>query len=182
MTVIETGISDLIVLAPQVHTDDRGYFFEAYNINKVPQVIADRTWVQDNESKSERGVLRGMHYQCGDHAQGKLVRVTVGEVYDVAIDMRPESATYGQHYGVILNDQNKKQMYIPRGFAHGFLVLSDTAIFTYKCDNFYHKESEGGVVYNDPKLAINWPIEQQEIIISDRDNSFPRFGHHKPAI
>ena len=182
MTVVETTIQDVIVLEPAVYGDDRGYFFESYNTSKMPSAISEREWVQDNESKSTKGVLRGLHYQCGEHAQAKLVRVIAGEVYDVAIDLRKDSSTYGQYHAEILSGENKKQMYVPRGFAHGFLVLSDEAIFSYKCDNYYHKASEGGILYSDPRIDIKWPIDLVEILISEKDSSLPLFGHHKPAL
>ncbi len=182
MNVIETSIKDVLVVEPRVFKDDRGYFFESYNQSKVPDVLAQVNWVQDNESKSSRGVLRGLHYQCGDHAQAKLVRAIIGEIYDVAIDLRPNSSTYGQFHAEILSSDNKKQMYVPRGFAHGFVVLSDVAIFSYKCDNFYNKESEGGLLYNDTALSIPWPIDHQEILVSDKDAVLPILGKHKPAL
>ena len=180
MEVIDTGIEGLKLIKPLVFNDHRGYFFESYSEIKLPE--DDRyKWVQDNESKSTKGVLRGLHYQCGIHSQTKLVRAVVGSIYDVAVDIRPESKTYGKCYGVELNDENKLQLLIPRGFAHGFLVLSDEAIFSYKCDNYYNKESEGGLFYNSPSIEINWPMDESDIILSDKDREQPHFGDHKPV-
>ncbi len=182
MIVEETSIQDVIVVVPRVFEDDRGYFFESYNRSKVPELLSKVDWVQDNESKSSRGVLRGLHYQCGAHAQAKLVRAIVGEIYDVAVDLRPDSPTYGSYHAEILSSDNKKQMYIPRGFAHGFVVLSEEAIFSYKCDNFYKKEAEGGLLYSDPSLSIPWPISAEEILVSEKDAILPIFGKHKAAL
>jgi len=148
----------------------------------VPNFLSNLNWVQDNESKSSRGVLRGLHYQCGDHAQAKLVRAIIGEIYDVAVDLRPNSPTYGSYHAEILSSSNKKQMYIPRGFAHGFVVISEEAIFSYKCDNYYDKSSEGGVLYNDPSLSIPWPINADEILVSEKDAILPVLGEHKAAL
>ena len=172
-----TPLSELLLIQPVVYEDDRGYFFESFNQSKLDQINHD--WVQDNESKSTLGVLRGLHYQVGEHAQAKLVRVIVGEIYDVVVDIRPDSPTYGQWYGDVLSAQNKKQMYIPRGFAHGFVVTSDEAIFSYKCDNYYNAGSEGGIHYNDPSLNINWPMEPSEIILSSKDATLPLFNDHR---
>ena len=148
----------------------------------MPDYLAQVDWVQDNESKSSRGVLRGLHYQCGEYAQAKLVRAIVGEIYDVAIDLRPDSPTYGTYHAEMLSATNKKQMYVPRGFAHGFVVLSETAIFSYKCDNYYNKAAEGGLAYNDPTLSIPWPIAQDQILVSEKDAELPNLGHHKAAL
>ncbi len=179
MTIIETPIPDLIVLEPRVFADDRGYFLESFNSSKWPQAISDCDWVQDNESKSTKGVLRGLHYQCEPMGQAKLVRAVIGEVFDVAVDIRPGSSTYGQWYGTILSEANKRQMYVPRGFAHGFLVMSETAIFAYKCDNYYSKEDEGGILYNDPNINIEWPEIDLEFLLSEKDSEQPIFGEHK---
>lgn len=181
MTVIETKIEGLLIIEPKIFEDKRGYFFESFNDQKMPAIISNSSWVQDNESKSRRGVLRGMHYQQGKHAQAKLVRAVVGEIYDFAIDLRSGSNTYGQSVGVLLNDQNKRQFYVPRGFAHGFVVLSDLAIFSYKCDNYYNKNSEGGIRFDDPTLKLDWPINVNEIIISEKDAELPYFGQHIPS-
>jgi len=177
LKIIDTGISDLVVIEPSVFEDDRGYFFESYNKLKHPDF--PNPWVQDNESKSSRGVLRGLHYQIGDKAQAKLVRAIIGEIYDVAVDLRAGSKTYGQWYGATLSAENKKQMYVPRGFAHGFVVISEIAIFAYKCDNYYDKESEGGIIFDDPTLSIDWPVEQSEIKLSNKDLELPKFGSHR---
>jgi len=179
MNIIETEIPDLLIIEPQVYSDDRGYFFESYNANKLPEEISSINWVQDNESKSKRGVLRGLHYQTGEKAQAKLVRVVFGEIYDVALDLRTDSSTYGEWFGVILSDENKRQLFLPRGFAHGFVVLSEESIFTYKCDNFYSKKSEGGIVFDDPTLNIDWHIDKEEILVSDKDAILPNFGRHR---
>ena len=170
MNFIETKLKGCFVLEPKVFHDERGYFMESFNQNNFNQGIgAEVQFVQDNQSYSSRGVLRGLHYQCGEHAQAKLVRVLEGEVLDVAVDLRPDSETYGQSYSILLSAENKKQFYIPRGFAHGFIVLSETATFFYKCDNFYNKESEGGLIYNDPSLGIDWGMAEEELIISEKD-------------
>lgn len=157
-----------MVVQPKVLADERGYFFESYNSNKTPE-LSKFAWVQDNESKSSFGVLRGLHLQVGEMAQAKLVRAIAGEIFDVAVDLRKGSASFGEWYGEVLSGDNKKQLYIPRGFAHGFLVLSDYAIFAYKCDNFYSKDHETGIRYDDPNIAIDWPLQNHQIILSDKD-------------
>lgn len=177
MNIISTPIADLIVIEPDVFIDDRGYFFESYNADKWPSSLPTK-WVQDNESKSQKGVLRGLHYQTSSMGQAKLVRAVVGDIFDVAVDIRPDSSTYRQWYGTILSDKNKHQMYIPRGFAHGFLVLSDSAIFGYKCDNFYSYNDEGGIAYDDPILDISWPVIGMDYILSPKDCNHPNFGEH----
>lgn len=174
----ETGIEGLKVFEPKVWGDDRGYFFESYNYDTFRQAGINAVFVQDNQSRSTRGVLRGLHYQVGAYAQAKLVRCIEGEVLDVVVDIREGSATYGQSYSVLLSAENKKQLFIPRGFAHGFVVLSPTAEFFYKCDNFYSKTSEGGILYNDPQLKIDWQIDHSEVILSDKDKINPTFGNH----
>jgi len=167
--IIPTHIAGLVVIEPIVFNDHRGYFFESYNqIKFIGNGISTR-FVQDNESKSVRGTIRGLHYQLNPYAQSKLVRVIEGEVYDVAVDIRKGSSTFGQWHGEILSAENKKQFFIPKGFAHGFSVLSETAIFYYKCDNVYHPECERGIVYNDQTLKINWKIPAGEAIISPKD-------------
>ena len=176
MKVIDTGIKDLLVFEPRVFEDERGYFFESYNESNYPDFST--IWVQDNESKSTQGVLRGLHYQLGDTAQAKLVRAITGEIYDVAVDLRSNSKTYGHWYGTMLTAKNKRQMYVPRGFAHGFVVISETAIFAYKCDNYYNKESEGGIIYDDPTIGIDWPIDKSEVLLSSKDMDLPQFGDH----
>jgi len=180
MIVTKTNIEGLLVLTPKVFEDERGYFFESYNkktFNKYTGLNIE--FVQDNQSKSSFGVLRGLHYQLPPYAQAKLVRVLQGKVLDVAVDIREGSTTYGQHFSIELSDKNKKQFFIPRGFAHGFVVLSKTAVFSYKCDNFYNKESEGGIIFNDSTLDINWIINKQDIELSSKDLILPQFGLHK---
>ena len=171
MNFIETKLKGCFLLEPKIILDERGYFMESFNENTFQKGIGQRVhFVQDNQSYSTRGVLRGLHYQTGEHAQAKLVRVLQGEVLDVAVDIRPESDTYGQHVAVLLSAENQKQLFIPRGFAHGFVVLSETATFFYKCDNFYNKESEGGIIFNDPSLQIDWQLSESELLISEKDN------------
>lgn len=176
MEIQQTGLKDCVIIKPRVFEDSRGYFFESFN----KKSFEDKTgmsgeFVQDNQSFSSYGVIRGLHAQSGAHAQAKLVRVLKGEVLDVAVDIRPDSPTFGQHIAVKLSAENKLQLYVPRGFLHGFSVLSDTAEFFYKCDNFYNKESELGIMYNDVELNIDWMIPTADASISDKDlilNSF----------
>ncbi|HEX8269270.1 MAG TPA: dTDP-4-dehydrorhamnose 3,5-epimerase [Flavobacterium sp.] len=176
MNFIPSHLNGCFIIEPKVLKDDRGYFMESYNENTFYSGTGQRVhFVQDNQSYSSKGVLRGLHYQTGVHAQAKLVRVIQGEVLDVVVDIRPESATYGQSVSVLLSDENQRQFFIPRGFAHGFLVLSDTALFFYKCDNLYNRESEGGIYYNDPALAIDWNLNREELIISEKDQHLPMF-------
>ncbi len=169
-----------MIFEPRVFADDRGYFYESYNEKIFAEAGIHDNFVQDNQSKSTYGVLRGLHYQTGEHVQSKLVRVLEGSVLDVAVDIRPDSPTYGQHYTIELTAKNHLQFYVPRGFAHGFLVLSDTAIFSYKCDNFYNKASEGGIAYDDPTLNIDWKIPTEDMILSNKDKVNPTFGTHRP--
>ena len=170
---IETKIKDLYIIEPKVFGDDRGYFMESYNRRDFVEAGLDMVFVQDNESKSKKGVLRGMHFQT-KFTQGKLVRVTQGEVYDVAVDLRKGSPTYGQWEGVLLSAENKRQFYVPEGFAHGFLVLSDEAVFNYKCTNLYSPEYDGGLLWNDTEVGIKWPLEGiDEIILSEKDKKQP---------
>lgn len=178
MPFYPTGIPDLQIFEPQVWEDERGYFFEAFNEKTFAAAGIQRSFVQDNQARSSYGVLRGLHYQLPPFAQAKLVRVLEGEVLDVALDLRMDSPTYGQHYSVVLSAKNKKQLYVPRGFAHGYLVLSATAEFFYKCDNFYSKAHEGGIIYNDPQLNINWQIDPSAILLSPKDKLLPEFGKH----
>ena len=170
----ETGIEGLSIITPKIFLDSRGYFFESYNKNEFEEIGIDCEFVQDNQSKSSKGVLRGLHYQK-QYPQAKLVRVIKGSVYDVAVDLRPNSPTFGEYHGVILSAENKKQFFIPKGFAHGFMVLSPTAEFAYKCDDFYHPEDEGGIIWNDKKISIFWPIEEVKgnLILSDKDKKWP---------
>jgi len=180
MKLIETKLKGCFIIEPNVIIDDRGYFMESYNEQKLAEAINEPIrFVQDNESFSTKGVLRGLHYQCGEHAQAKLVRVLQGEVLDVAVDIRPNSPTYKQYETIILSAENKKQFYIPRGFAHGFLVLSETATFFYKCDNFYNKESEGGIIYNDPTINVDWNAATNELLVSEKDKNQPLFENAK---
>ncbi len=177
MKIETTKIPDLIVLSPKIFFDDRGYFYESYNKNSFKNTTGlDIDFVQDNESKSSRGVVRGLHYQLPPYAQSKLIRVIKGEILDVAVDIRENSETYGEVFSIILNEDNKKMLFIPRGFAHGFSVLSEKAIINYKCDNFYNKSSESGIIYNDSSLNIDWKIK--DAIISEKDKSHPSFGNH----
>lgn len=170
---IETKIKDLYIIEPKVFGDDRGYFMETYNKKAFEEAGLDMVFVQDNESKSKKGVLRGMHFQT-KFTQGKLVRCTQGEVYDVAVDLRKGSPTYGQWEGVLLSAENKRQFYVPEGFAHGFLVLSDEAVFNYKCTNLYAPEYDGGLLWNDPEVGIEWPLDGiDEIILSKKDKKQP---------
>ena len=173
---IETGIQGLCVLKPVIYPDPRGYFFESYNQKALSELGINTTFVQDNQSGSTKGVLRGLHRQI-NFPQTKLVRVVEGAVYDVAVDIRKGSETYGKYYGVELTAENNLQFYIPQGFLHGFLVLSDHATFCYKVDDFYHPNDEGGIVWNDPDIGIKWPLEElggAEIILSDKDRDAPR--------
>lgn len=164
-------------MQPWVFTDDRGYFFESYNQKAFTELTGYSTeFVQDNQSLSTYGTVRGLHHQTGVHAQAKLVRVIEGRVYDVAVDLRKDSGTYGQWFGVELSGENNLQLFIPRGFAHGFSVLSETALFSYKCDNFYHKASEAGIRYDDPALNIDWQIPKDKMILSEKDLLLPYFN------
>jgi len=175
-----TPIQDLIVYEPTVWDDTRGYFFESYNKQTFSGQGITAEFVQDNEARSTFGILRGLHYQTGPYAQAKLVRVVEGEVLDVAVDIRPESQTYGQWYSIRLSAENKRQLYVPRGFAHGYVVLSPTAVFCYKCDNFYSRDHEGGIRFDDPTLGIDWQIEHAGILLSEKDTLQPAFGNHIP--
>ena len=170
--ITKCEIEGLYILEPKVFYDDRGYFMETYNQNDFDELGLNMKFVQDNESKSKRGVLRGLHFQK-KHPQGKLVRVIKGSVYDVAVDIRKNSKTFGKWVGVELSEENKKQFYIPQGFAHGFLVLSKEAQFVYKCSDFYYPEDEGGIIYNDSTINISWPIpEDMEVVISEKDKKW----------
>ncbi len=174
MTAIPTKLEGCFIIEPTLFYDDRGYFMESFNEVRFEKETGQRVhFVQDNQSYSTKGVLRGLHYQTGEYAQAKLVRVLDGEVLDIAVDIRPDSATYGQYEAIVLSGENKKQFFVPRGFAHGFLVLSDTATFFYKCDNFYNKESEGGIIYNDSSLNIDWQLPSEDLIISEKDKVLP---------
>lgn len=170
-----TGIADLLVLNPRVYADERGYFFESYNRRLLQEHGLFYDFVQDNQAFSKYGVVRGLHYQLKPFDQAKLVRVTQGLVFDVAVDLRGGSPTFGKWFGILLSDQNKKQLLIPRGFAHGYSVLSPTAEFVYKCDNYYSKEHEAGIVYNDPLLNINWQVPEKDMLVSEKDRMLAFF-------
>jgi len=168
----ETSIKGVYIIQPTVFGDQRGYFMETYHAQEFKDAGLDFNFVQDNQSKSRKGVLRGLHFQY-KHPQGKLVRVIKGEVFDVAVDLRKDSPTYGKWEGVVLSEENKKQFYVPEGFAHGFLVLSDEAEFTYKCTDFYQAHDEGGLLWNDKDIGIDWPLDQvDEVLLSDKDKSW----------
>jgi len=175
---IKTNLDGAWVFEPKTWYDQRGYFVETYNASALPEELKNVEFVQDNEAKSTRGVLRGLHYQLAPFAQAKLVRCISGEVLDVIVDIRPESSTYGRHLSVILNEINKKQLFVPKGFAHGYEVLSDTAIFAYKCDQYYNPEKEGGIRYDDPALGIKWVLPPDQILVSEKDLKWPSFSHH----
>ncbi|MCI5081211.1 MAG: dTDP-4-dehydrorhamnose 3,5-epimerase [Saprospiraceae bacterium] len=175
----ETGIDNLLLFEPKVWGDERGYFFESYNEKVFAEAGITAQFVQDNQARSSRGVLRGLHYQTGAFAQAKLVRVLEGEVLDVVVDLRENSSTYGQQYSVVLSSSNKRQLFVPRGFAHGYVVLSETAEFFYKVDNWYSKESEGGIRYDDPQLNIDWNIDAAELVLSEKDKVLPFLGEHR---
>lgn len=169
MEAIRTNIDGVVVIEPRIFRDARGYFFESFSQREFDEKVHPIRFVQDNESMSSRGVIRGLHFQCPPYAQSKLVRVIVGTVLDVAVDIRKGSPTFGQHVAVELSADNHRQLFIPQGFAHGFAVLSDTAIFQYKCDNFYSPQSEGAIRFDDPALAIDWPFPLDRAILSPKD-------------
>lgn len=178
----ETPIKDLYVIEPAVFGDHRGYFMETYNSKDFSEAGLNMTFVQDNQSKSKKGVLRGLHFQT-KNPQGKLVRVISGEVFDVAVDLRAGSETYGKWHGLLLSAENKRQFYIPEGFAHGFLVTSDEAEFVYKCTNFYDPQSEGGIVWDDPEIGINWPLNGiGELLLSEKDKVLPKLYPSNPKL
>ena len=180
MTFTKTEIKDLWVIEPRIFADDRGYFYESHNETYFKRETGlDVHFVQDNQSKSNKGVLRGLHYQTAKHSQAKLVRVLQGSVQDVAVDLRKDSPTYGKCFSVVLSAENHKQLFVPRGFAHGFLVLEDNTIFAYKCDNFYNKESEGGIIYNDKSINIQWALSSNEFILSEKDVLLPSIEKSK---
>ncbi|MEL7124397.1 MAG: dTDP-4-dehydrorhamnose 3,5-epimerase [Bacteroidota bacterium] len=180
MKFVETKLKGCYVLEPEIYKDNRGYFFESFNQAKFETAIGKPiNFVQDNQSFSSKGVLRGLHFQKGKYAQAKLVRVLEGEVLDVVVDVRTESPTFGKHFSILLSSENKKQLFIPRDFAHGFVVLSNQAHFFYKCDNFYNKDSESGLIYNDKDLGINWIYQERELKISEKDMELPRFKNLK---
>jgi dTDP-4-dehydrorhamnose 3,5-epimerase len=169
MRIIETGFSGLVIIKPDIYSDNRGYFFESFNLEAMKKLNIDFQPVQDNESKSSRGVIRGLHYQLNPFAQAKLIRVIEGKIFDVALDLRRKSRTFGKWFGVEIDSSAKDQVFIPAGFAHGFSVLSETAVILYKCDNLYNREYERGVSVSDPELAINWKLGAFSPVISDKD-------------
>ena len=176
MKIKETPLKDCYIIEPTVFEDERGYFYEKFNEKKFEELTGlNGHFVQDNISKSSYGVLRGVHLQKGEHAQAKLVSCLEGKVWDVAVDLRKDSPTFGKWFGVELTPENKLQLYVPRGFGHGFSVLSDTAIFAYKCDNFYEKDAEGSVIWNDEELNIDWKLPKEVIQLSDKDQHLPLF-------
>jgi dTDP-4-dehydrorhamnose 3,5-epimerase len=180
MKIEQTPLKDCYIIHDTVFADERGYFFESFNQQKFENLTGlNVSFVQDNQSKSSRGVLRGMHYQLGTHSQAKLVRVLEGKVLDVVVDLRKESPSFGQSFSIELTATNHQQLFVPRGFAHGFVVLSETAVFFYKCDNFYNKESEGGFIYNDTTLNLDWKINEDEVLLSDKDKALPNFEEAK---
>jgi dTDP-4-dehydrorhamnose 3,5-epimerase len=173
MKIEPTFIKDLVIITPTVHEDERGYFMESYNKNKLIDLGINIDFVQDNQSFSKKGTLRGLHYQNPPFAQTKLVRVLEGEIIDVVVDLRKDSPTFGKHFSLLLSSENKKQLLVPHGFAHGFSVLSETAVVMYKCDQYYNKASEGGFRFDDPVLNIDWGIDLQEVIVSEKDIVLP---------
>lgn len=180
MELISTTIPDVLLLRPRCFRDERGYFMESFNEETFRRVTGLSTrFVQDNEAYSRRGVVRGLHYQLAPHAQAKLVRVVSGRVLDVAVDIRKNSPTFGRYVAVELSAENGLQLYIPEGFAHGYAVLSDEAVFHYKCSDYYHPEAEAGIAFDDPQLAIAWPISQAEMILSEKDRCHPSFAEAK---
>lgn len=180
MKITETKLNGCFILEPAVFTDERGYFMESFNEERFNEAIGRKVnFVQDNQSYSTHGVIRALHYQAGEHAQAKLVRVLSGAVLDVAVDLRKDSPTFKQHVSLELSYENRKQLFIPRGFAHGFVVLSETAEFFYKCDNQYDKASEGGIIYNDPVLNIDWKLSKDRFVVSKKDQVLPPLKNAK---
>ena len=176
MIVKQTTLDGCFIIKPTIHKDQRGYFYESFNQKKFEELIGQKIdFVQDNQSRSKRGVLRGIHFQKGQFAQAKLVRVLQGEVLDVVVDLRKDSKTFGQYDSIVLSAVNKKQLFVPRGFGHGFITLSVASEFAYKCDNYYNKESESGIIYNDLLLNIDWKVPLHEIIVSEKDQQLPNF-------
>ena len=176
MNITATDLEGCFIIEPQIFGDERGYFFESFNKERFKKLTHIHTeFIQDTEAFSHKGILRGLHLQKGKFAQAKLVRVVKGKVLDVAVDLRPNSKTYGKHFSVILSDENKKQLFVPRGFAHGYSVLEDNTIFSYKCDNIYYPKAEGGIMYNDKTLKIDWKLTEDEIVLSDKDKELISF-------
>ncbi|WP_347172992.1 dTDP-4-dehydrorhamnose 3,5-epimerase [Polaribacter uvawellassae] len=177
MQVTETNLKDCFIIEPTIFGDERGYFFETFNKQKFNELTGKEIeFVQDNEAFSNRGVLRGLHFQKGAFAQAKLVRVVKGKVLDVVVDIRPSSKTYGEVFSCVLSEDNKKQLFVPRGFAHGYSVLEDNTVFVYKCDNFYQPKSEGGIIFNDETLNIDWMLLEHEISVSEKDKVLKKFN------
>lgn len=182
MIVKETNLKGCFVIEPKIFGDERGYFFESFNKEKFKDLTGiEIEFVQDNEAFSNRGVLRGLHFQKGEFAQAKLVRVVKGRVLDVVVDVRPNSKTYGQSFSIILSEENKKQLFVPRGFAHGYAVIEDNTVFVYKCDNYYYPQAEGGIIYNDSSLNIDWLLKKDEVLLSDKDKVLPLLKDLKKA-
>lgn len=179
MKITETGLKGLVIIEPDFFEDQRGYFFEGYNRKKLQAEGINHDFIQDNQSKSMYGVIRGLHYQIEPRAQTKLVRVLSGEIYDVAVDIRNGSPTYGKWYGLELSCKNRKQLLVPKGFAHGFSVLSEKAVVFYKCDEFYAPEYDAGIIYNDPELEIDWRIPVNKVLLSEKDGNLPLFKNAK---
>jgi len=179
MKVIKTSIPDVLIFEPKVFGDERGYFMESFREDIIKKHIGDVNFVQDNESFSEYGVLRGLHFQRPPFTQGKLVRVIQGEVLDIVVDIRLDSPTYRQHVSVLLSDENKRQLWVPKGFAHGFAVLSKTALFSYKCDNYYAPDYDGGIAWNDSNINIDWQLPQEDIQLSEKDKKHPLLSEIK---
>ena len=173
MNVIKTELEGVVIIEPRVYADSRGYFFESFSQKEFEEKVCKTTFVQDNESKSGYGVLRGLHFQKMPYAQSKLVRVVKGKVLDIAVDIRKGSPTFGKYVATELSEENKLQFFVPRGFAHGFVVLSEEAIFQYKCDNYYAPQSEGGILWNDPALNIDWILNEKDILLSEKDKTNP---------
>ena len=180
MNIITTGIEGVLIIEPRIFQDSRGYFFESFNQREFEEKVGPVNFVQDNESKSCYGVVRGLHFQKGNNAQGKLVRVVKGRFLDVAVDIRPGSKTFGKHVAVEISEADHRQFYIPKGFAHGFSVLSDEVIFQYKCDNFYCPGSEGAIAWDDPDLGIDWKVPKDRIILSEKDRHHPKLKDCRP--
>ena len=179
MDIEKTNLKDCFIIAPKVFEDDRGYFFESFNKNKFQKLTGLNTsFVQDNQSKSSKGVLRGLHFQIGEFEQSKLIRVIKGRILDVCVDLREKSSTFGKYVSVELNEKNNKQLFIPRGFAHGFLVLEDNTIINYKCDNFYNTNSERGIIFNDKDLNIDWESSIKDVILSAKDKTLPTLSEY----
>ena len=177
MKVTETHLKGCFIIEPTVFGDERGYFFESFHKDKFQQLTnIEVDFLQDNEAFSNRGIIRGLHFQKGQFAQAKLVRVVKGKVLDVALDIRPHSKTYGKHFSIILSEENKKQLFVPKGFAHGYAVLEDHTVFSYKCDNIYYPKAEGGIMYNDKTLNIDWKLNEDEVILSKKDKKLNSFS------